>query len=176
MNKQEINAIMKNAIVVDPKYELFGVLGVGRATVLLEEKNTQFINVYATLFGIRFDNKVTYSNLLESCKTGLTESELEDELNQLAHYVFSGRRAVIFHENRNFPYIQHGDRNTADSMGLAKNYMCSDYYFIQFIKLLLWHNGEGYCFPSTKYIVQLTSKIPYTDYPLTDMPIDVLIK
>lgn len=134
-------------------------------------------NIPVWEFGLKFNENITYIDLLNNAKTGLGREELECELNELANYVFNGERTVAFHEFRQFPYIQHGELNTYDACGKINNYMQSDYYFIQFIKIFFNCKEYGkYSFPSAAYIIENTTKVDFNDYPMIKMSVDVLYK
>lgn len=138
-------------------------------------KNSNALQYLTFEFGMVLNDNISYHELERSRKNNLSLDELEIELNELATYIFNGKRGVIFHEYRQFPYIQHGNVNDADCIGLQTNYMKSDVYFIKFIKMFLRYSDKGYSFPSAKYIAENSTKTEYYDIPLSDMLIDKLL-
>jgi len=113
------------------------------------------VNNITRKFGLEFNGHVTLADLHKARKKKMSCAELENELNELANYLFEGKKTVGFHEFRQFPYVFHGDitkPNTLSSdqlAGLAKAYTSADVYFVRFIRLFLkCSEGPLYSFPS----------------------------
>lgn len=126
-------------------------------------------------FGIRgiggFEEEV-----LKHIKVFNNRSELENELNKLVNYIYDGKRTVHFNDFREFPYIQHGAMNSYDGAGLAKNYTRSDIYLIKFIREFMFYKDGKYIFFDVDFIIENTIRIEMDDCPITEMPIDVILK
>ena len=138
-------------------------------------KNSNSLQHLTFEFGIILNDNISYYELKRSRKSNMTLEELECELNELATYIFNGKRGVVFNEYRQFPYIQHGNVNDDDCIGKQTNYMKSDVYFIKFIKMFLRYSDKGYSFPCAKYIIENSKKTELSDIPITDMLIEQLL-
>jgi len=62
--------------------------------------STQFYS-----FGIKFNKGFDAINILKRIKTFNNYLDLETELNKLVNYIYDGKRKLVFHEFRQFPYI-----------------------------------------------------------------------
>jgi hypothetical protein len=127
-------------------------------------------------FGIRFNDNFDSTDILKHVNKFNNSSELEVELNKLATYIYEGKRRICFHEFRQFPYIQHGDVNSDDCAGLAKNYTSSDVYLIRFIRKFLTKEKGIYSFFDVDFIIKNAKRIKIDERSIVDMSIDILLK
>lgn len=128
----------------------------------------------STFYGIIFNKNISPRLLTEHSKKFKTVEEYEEELNLFATYVFDDGRKVGWHSFRNFPYILHNPECSADYAGETQNYYMSDVRFIKFILTFTMTDGKHLYFPDTQYIKKCSKKYSYTDYPLSDAPIDTI--
>lgn len=133
----------------------------------------KFIPFYC--FGIQTNDNFNVIDISKHVKTFNKCLELENELNKLATYIYDGKRKIVFHEFREFPYIVHGNDNLKDICGLANNYTSADVYLIKFIKKFLLYQRKKYVFFDVDFIIQNTRKIEFKDCSIIDMPIDEIL-
>lgn len=127
-------------------------------------------------FGIKANDNFNMTDILKHIKTFSNRSELENELNKLICYIYDGKRTIFFHEFRQFPYINHGNDNSADISGLAQNYTNSDIYLIKFIKKFVVCKNGKYSFFDVDFIIENTKRIEFAEYSINNMPIDEILK
>lgn len=127
-------------------------------------------------FGIKANDGFDMSEITNHIKIFNNFSELESELNKLACYIYNGKRTIFYHEFRKFPYINHGDINSADASGLAQNYTNTDIYLIKFIRKFLKHQDGKYKFFDVDFIIKNTKRIELSECSILDMPIDEILR
>lgn len=120
-------------------------------------------------FGITAKENFDITDISKHIKIFRKRTELEAELNKLTQYIYEGKRKIVFHEFRQFPYIQHGDDNTPDICGLAQNYTSSDVYLIKFIRKFLLCKKGKYVFFDVDFIINNTNKIGLDECYINEM-------
>lgn len=127
-------------------------------------------------FGIKENDCFDISDILKYIKIFKNCSELECELNKLVKYIYDGKRILIFNEFRQFPYICHGNINSFDLSGLAKNYTSSDIYLIKFIRKFVFYKHGQYTFFDVDFIIKNTKRIKLDECSIINMPIDEILR
>jgi len=140
--------------------------------------NDKFANLIRCIpfhfFGISANENFNMVDILNHIKTFNSCSDLENELNMLVNYIYEGKRKIIFHEFRQFPYIIHGEDNSTDASGLATKYTNSDVYLIKFIKYFIIYD-DTYSFFDVEFIIKNTKRINFTECSILNMPIDEIL-
>lgn len=128
-------------------------------------------------FGIEANEGFDMTEITNNIKSFSNYSELEAELNKLAYYIYDGKRTIFYHEFRQFPYINHGNINSAeDASGLAQNYTNADIYLIKFIRKFVNYKRGKYTFFDVDFIIKNTKRIKLSECSILEMPIDVILK
>lgn len=149
----------------------------GRSGIDLFRKKNQKTQsfLYLSLIGVVPNDGFDMTEITNHIKYFNNYLELESELNKLASYIYDGKRTIIFHEFRQFPYINHNN-SAADASGWAKYYTDTDVYLIKFIRKFLKYQKGKYTFFDVSFIIKNTKIIELSECSILDMPIDEILK